>query len=550
MTHGLRRDGFTGRNDHDATKPRLSAGGGTAERRTCDAAASAVAGHAGGLKGSQDLRMRQEKIGRYVVLETLARGGMGVVYKAKDPLIDRIVAIKTLGLGLSPIEAETFRTRFAREAQSAGRLNHPNIVTIHDMGESDDGGAYIAMEFLEGRTLRDILDSGVVLAPAAIADIVVQVADGLAFAHRNDVVHCDIKPANIMVLDNGTAKIMDFGIARLPTGSRTFAGNVLGSPRYISPEQIVGRPVDARSDIFALGAVLYEALTGVPPFAGTAIDEILYQVINEKPVAPSLRNKSLPASFDPIVERAMAKHADDRYQRAEDFAVALRALDFGPQRMTALLPLVPALPAKPTAPGAATVQIEPPAVEQPLDYVADDAPRDALPPTAGAPRRKGALAVAAMALAAVVAWALWPSDREADPAPGTASAPAVTPPAKPVPIANAPDTIPPLNLRNASPPRDAALAMESNTVPSPSMSSMPLATPEPATPGVGRVGLAISPWGEVYVDGRMRGVTPPLTEIKLAPGTYSVEIRNTTFAPHRQTIEVGDVPVRIRHKFR
>ena len=494
--------------------------------------------------------MRQEKIGRYVVIQTLARGGMGVVYKAKDPLIDRVVAIKTLGLGLSPIEAETFRTRFAREAQSAGRLNHPNIVTIHDMGESGDGGAYIAMEFLEGRTLRDIVDSGVVLAPATIADIVVQVADGLAFAHRNEVVHCDIKPANIMVLENGTVKIMDFGIARLPTGSRTFAGNVLGSPRYISPEQIVGRPVDARSDVFALGAVLYEVLTGVPPFAGSAIDEILYQVINEKPIAPSLRNKSLPPGFDPIVERAMAKHADDRYQRAEDIAAALRALDFGPQRMTALYPLLPALPAKPAAPGAATVSIEPAAVEQPLDYVAEARVPDVMHAAPASQRRKTVYALGAVALAGVAAWALLSSngtdERSAD-----AAAPVPASQPGPAPVAAAPGTIPPLNLRNGPPGRDPPPAMESNTVPSPSMTPPASATSEAAPPDIGRVGLAISPWGEVYVDGRMRGVTPPMTEIKLPPGKYTVEIRNTTFAPHRQTIEVGaESAVRIRHKFR
>src|SRR5688572_15630944 len=301
--------------------------------------------------------MRQEKIGRYEVLETLARGGMGVVYKARDPLIDRIVAVKTLGFGLSPIEAEAFHKRFAREAKSAGRLSHPNIVTIHDMGESDDC-AYIAMEFLEGRTLRDILDSGVVLPPATIADIIVQVADGLAFAHQNDVIHCDIKPANIMVLENSTVKIMDFGIARLPTGSRTFAGNVLGTPRYIPPEQIVGRPVDARSDVFALGAVLYETLTGVPPFAGLAIDEILYQVVNEKPQPPSERNRGLPAAFDEIVARAMAKHADDRYQRVTDFAAALRKLDLAPAGSPMTLPPLPPAVRPASSPGAATVQLE------------------------------------------------------------------------------------------------------------------------------------------------------------------------------------------------
>ena len=499
--------------------------------------------------------MAQQKIGRYVVLETIARGGMGVVYKAKDPLLDRVVAIKTLGLGLSPIEAQTFRSRFAREAQSAGRLNHPNIVTIHDMGESDDGGAYIAMEFLEGRTLRDILDSGVVMAPAAIADVVVQVADGLAFAHRNDVIHCDIKPANIMVLENGTAKIMDFGIARLPTGSRTFAGNVLGSPRYISPEQIVGRPVDARSDIFALGAVLYEVLTGVPPFAGTAIDEILYQVINDKPVAPSIRNKRLPASFDPIVERAMAKHADDRFQHAEEMAVALRALDFGPQRMTALFPLVPAMsaqPAKPASPGAATVQLE-----TPLDQPADAQPAEAVfesSPASVRPQRRTALYASAGALLlAVLAWMLFaPGGDDANVKSASTQTAAAPPPApKPATVAPEPSTIPPLNTRSGSPTRDPGPAIESNTIPAPSMATAPAVATETPLGAVGRVGLAISPWGEVYVDGRMRGVAPPMTEIRLPPGTYTVEIRNTTFAPHRQTIEVGiDAPVRIRHKFR
>ena len=494
--------------------------------------------------------MRIEKIGRYEVLETLARGGMGVVYKAKDPLIDRVVAIKTLGLGLSPIEAEAFRKRFAREAKSAGRLNHQNIVTIHDMGESDEG-AYIAMEFLEGRTLRDVLDSGVVLPPATIADIALQVADGLAFAHANEVVHCDIKPANIMVLENGTVKIMDFGIARLPTGSRTFAGNVLGSPRYISPEQIVGRAVDARSDVFALGAVLYEMLTGVPPFAGTAIDEILYQVINDKPEPPSLRNRSLPPDFDAIVARAMSKHADDRYQRAQDFASALRKLELVPERAAVMLPPISGQPPKSSSPGTATVQLD--------DAASEDAADAAVPTPAESradPRRRrfALYAIPAMLVLAGVGWKLLSANdtQERPPERSTSSsaAPSTATPMQALAPATNTAVIPPIAARPIAETSAVAPPIESNTTAAPSMVP-PVAPADASSAGVGRLGFAVSPWGEIYVDGRKRGITPPMTELRLPAGRYKVEIRNTNFAPHAQTIELAaDATLRIKHKFR
>ena len=495
--------------------------------------------------------MRMERIGRYEILETLARGGMGVVYKAKDPLIERVVAIKTLGFGLSPIEAEAFRKRFAREAKSAGRLNHPNIVTIHDMGESDDG-AYIAMEFLEGRTVRDILDSGVTMPPAQIADIAIQVADGLAFAHRHDVVHCDIKPANIMVLASGAVKIMDFGIALLPTGSRTFAGNVLGSPRYISPEQIVGRPVDSRSDIFALGAVLYEMLTGVAPFAASTIDEILYQVINEKPEAPSVRNPSLPAGFDAIVERAMAKHPDDRYARVQDMGAALRELELTPGLIpSALAPIANALPE--VAPGAKTVELDTTGARTGLDY---EAVRAAAPASVALRRR---LALFGIPAALVLALAIWRFAAEPAPAGAPreqlASPPALEnrtalPSTQPAPRSSPlPPVLPPLITDRAAPERTAS-PMPSNTVPAPTDTAAVAAAPPPAAMPTVRVALAIAPWGEVYVDGRKRGVTPPMTELHLAPGTYTLEVRNTTFAPLKRTIEVGvDSAIRIKHKF-
>ncbi|MGE5141895.1 MAG: serine/threonine-protein kinase, partial [Acidobacteriota bacterium] len=275
--------------------------------------------------------MALDNLGRYEIIEELGRGSMGVVYKARDPLLDRILALKTVALDLSAEEATAFEQRFYREARSAGRLNHPNIVTVHDVGKTDSM-AYIAMEFLQGRSLREILDSGVVLPVEKIVDIAAQVADGLAFAHAGGVVHRDIKPPNIMVLDSGAVKITDFGIALLPTGSRTLAGTVFGSPKYMSPEQIVGRPVDGRADIFALGAVLYEMLTGFAPFFGGDLEAVLYQVINTMPAAPSSRNRSLPAAFDYIVAKALAKHPDDRYGDARTFAADLHG--FGELRTT------------------------------------------------------------------------------------------------------------------------------------------------------------------------------------------------------------------------
>ena len=266
------------------------------------------------------------QIGRYTITGTLGRGAMGIVYQAHDPLIERTVAIKAVDCkALSPAEAEDFEQRFFREAKSAGRLNHPNIVTIHDVGRSD-ALPYMAMEFLVGRSLRDILDSGVELPLVRIAEIAAEIADGLAFAHANNVVHRDIKPANIMVLDSGVVKITDFGIALLPSGALTMIGTSLGTPKYMSPEQVIGSVTDGRSDIFSLGAVLYEMLTGRAPFTGDNLESILYQVLNITPALPSSINPDLSHGFDRIVTRAMAREPQDRYANAAEMAVDLRNL--------------------------------------------------------------------------------------------------------------------------------------------------------------------------------------------------------------------------------
>ena len=264
-------------------------------------------------------------LGRYEIIGELGQGAMGIVYKAKDPLIDRTLAIKTISLNLAMDEKDEYEQRFYQEAKAAGRLSHPNIVTVYDVGKSGDV-AYIAMEFLEGRELRDVLNEGKRMPITQVIDIVRQVALGLAYAHEYGIVHRDVKPSNIMVVRDGHIKITDFGIARMASSTvQTQAGVVLGSPKYMSPEQVLGKAIDQRSDIFSLGVMLYEMLAGQPPFAGDTINAVMYQTMNTVPAPPSTLNPEVPAMLNFIVTKALAKGLDDRYQSAKELADDLRA---------------------------------------------------------------------------------------------------------------------------------------------------------------------------------------------------------------------------------
>jgi serine/threonine-protein kinase len=264
------------------------------------------------------------KIGRYDVISEIGRGAMGVVYRAVDPMLERTVAIKTINMALDPGEMEHYEKRFTIEARAAGGLNHPNIVTIHDIGRSGDL-AYMAMEFLEGRELKELIAGRELTADRAL-DIAAQVADGLAYAHEHEVVHRDIKPANIIILRDGRVKITDFGIARMRTADvRTQTGVVLGSPRYLSPEQVLGKRSDGRADIFSLGVILYEMLTGQTPFNGIDVNSLMFQIVNFTPPPPSSVNTALPHMLDLIVAKALAKSADDRYANIAELAADLRA---------------------------------------------------------------------------------------------------------------------------------------------------------------------------------------------------------------------------------
>jgi serine/threonine protein kinase len=265
-----------------------------------------------------------QSLGRYRLLGELGRGAMGIVYRAEDPMLNRTVAIKTISVVADPEERAEYEKRFYQEAKAAGGLSHPNVVTIYDIGHAGDV-VYMAMEYIEGTELRDLLLRGRLDAVTAV-DLAAQVAEGLAYAHARGVVHRDVKPANIMVPRDGPAKIMDFGIARMRASEvKTQTGMLLGSPKYMSPEQLLGGAVDQRSDIFALGVVLYEALTGAPPFSGSDITQIMYQIVNAVPPPPSAVNSRVSPMLDLIVAKALAKEPAARYPDARELAADLRA---------------------------------------------------------------------------------------------------------------------------------------------------------------------------------------------------------------------------------
>jgi predicted Ser/Thr protein kinase len=291
--------------------------------------------------------MSIQTVGRYEITGELGRGAMGVVYKALDPTIGRTVALKTMRLDVHGLDAQEMVRRFQNEARAAGVLNHPNIVTIYDAGEQD-GIFYIAMEFIEGTTLHELLVEKRVLATDEVLQLTRQICRGLDYAHSNSIVHRDIKPANIMITGNGTVKIMDFGIAK-SGGQVTNTGQVLGTPNYMSPEQVKGRQLDGRSDLFSLGVILYEMMTGEKPFVGQNVTTIIYKIVNENPITPRDLDVTVHPGLSAIVTKALAKAPDDRYQTGADLVRDLENYKLaGPVRSgsTAAINPVPAPPEK------------------------------------------------------------------------------------------------------------------------------------------------------------------------------------------------------------
>ncbi|MBI3081016.1 MAG: protein kinase [candidate division NC10 bacterium] len=263
------------------------------------------------------------RFGRYQVLAEVGRGAMGVVYKAQDPRIGRLVAIKTVA-GAAAARGE-FLARFTREAQAAGRLSHPHIVTVYDAGE-EGAEPFIAMEFVEGETLEARLRSGGPLPWREAVQVAADVADALAYAHAHGIVHRDIKPANIMLTPDGRAKVMDFGVARLATSHLTQEAAAIGTPSYMAPEQVLGRPADARTDLFALGVVCYEMLTGEKPFGGPDLATVAYRIAHEDPLPLGSARRDLPDGLQALVDRCLAKDPADRPAGALELLQGLKAL--------------------------------------------------------------------------------------------------------------------------------------------------------------------------------------------------------------------------------
>jgi serine/threonine-protein kinase len=383
-----------------------------------------------------------QKLGKYEVRGMLGRGAMGVVYEGYDPLIKRSVALKTIRSDqLQGDAAAEIVARFRREAEAVGRLNHPNIVSIYDFGE-DEGTWYIAMELVKGRELKEMFEANERFRLPDIVRIMSQVLGALDYSHRQGVVHRDVKPANIFVLPDGTAKVADFGIAYIESSNLTQVGTTIGTPSYMSPEQIMGLPVDGRSDIFSAGVILYQFLTGERPFSGSS-NTTMQKVLKEDPLPPSSLNLQVPAAMDAVVRKALAKSAEARFQTAQEFASALQAT------------------ANPVAdPEATVLAANPLAAATPSPAPRSPAPAPSPAPTPSAPAaappapssRSTLVPVAVVLAALVIGAGAWyglqrvsgdasPATQARAPAPTTTAATAPAPAAQSAPPKTAPGTI-------------------------------------------------------------------------------------------------------------
>jgi len=391
------------------------------------------------------------RLGKYEIRRELGRGAMGIVYEGYDPLIKRTVALKTIRADqLAGENAEMVIARFRREAQAAGRLSHPNIVSIYDFGE-EDGVWYIAMEYVNGRELKDYFQANERFTTADIVRIMTQVLNALDYSHRQGVIHRDIKPANIIVLPDGSVKVADFGIAHIETSNMTQVGTTLGTPAYMSPEQIMGLPVDGRSDLFSAGVVLYQFLTGERPFSGTSTTT-MRRVLEENPLPPSRFNVQAPAALDGVVQKALAKKAEDRFQSAGEFSAALhKAVQEG---AASIEPTVIAPPLDPTVMAAPALGAA---------GIASSSAPGALPPKRSQTTAIAIVAAAVMLAAAAAVW--YTTSRPAADSVRTAQAPVSTP---------APG--------GATPSAPAAPAALPASTPAPAIASSALAPAPPSEP--------------------------------------------------------------------
>lgn len=508
---------------------------------------------------SEFAQIPKGRIGRFIVEREIGQGSIGAVYLFRDPLIGRKVAIKVLNPKLPADQRRLFEKNFIQEARAAGRLNHPNIITVYDADKSDDL-LFIAMEYLEGKELSDLIRAGHGLNYKQIADLVARVANALDYAHRNGVIHRDIKPANIFIVGKSTPKVLDFGIAsasrQLSDPDATLGGDnladcrLLGTPNYMSPEQARGEVVDGRTDIFSLGVVLYQLLCGELPFKGDSIKSLLESITRDPPIPPQEIRPDIPLRLAAIAAKALAKKPADRYATGVEMAYELNRF-LAKERTNQIIAKLQ----KPDEDGSG--------VPQGTDRRGENAddPRGLRRPLIIG------MGIGVAVTAAVIAWA------EFRPAPPihvpTVTLPAVVvAPPLPAPIDHVtpepvkPAALPPSAASSvpavasapaagtpaASKPPKSAEAAASKPAVRPKPKPAPEAAPAPAVV-MGAVQIAVAPWGEVFVDGNAKGVAPPLSRLSLSTGPHRIEIRNGE-ERHVVNIEVtSDKEVRVSHRF-
>ena len=498
-------------------------------------------------------------VGRYALKTVLGKGGLGTVYAAWDPLLSRTVALKTLHIDADPAARDSMDALFLNEARAAAGLSHPHIVTVFDAGPSPNG-VYIAMERLQGQDLRHLLQQGVRPGPIEAAQVVRRVADALAYAHRKGVVHCDVKPANIFMTGRMHPKVLDFGIARVAhrEAAPSLEGLMAGSPYYLAPEQVDGVSVDRRSDVYSLGVVLYELLTGKKPFEGSTLEAITDAVKNGNFVPAHRASPRVPLGLSVIASRAMARDPDQRYPSARHLSMELRHWVDSAEARALLNGTRSAKPALGLRIARVAVPLAALAVvgglwwmksgQEAEEHVATTTPPPSVAPSAAAaapvapPAPASAVEAAAPDTAAASAAVTTDAPgTSADPGAASATLAATAEPTAASRAAAAAAA----SAAKADPRNKRGKAQQPATTASDAAPAAPA-----AAPALGVVQLAVSPWGQVEVDGRAMGTSPPLTRLTLAAGAHTITVHNADFPPYTATLAVSsENPVTLRHRF-